>query len=76
MVNMRDASSAFMWFMCKLGIVHKYRIYLLLLEPSSPKEKLGDVSWVVSIPRSPVPASLHLCSHVAHKMMYLGDFKP
>ncbi len=35
-------------------------IYLLVLEAASPREKLGDVSWVVSTPRFPVPASLHL----------------
>ncbi len=33
---------------------------LLVLEPASPRENYGDVSWVVSTPRSPVPASLHL----------------
>ncbi len=28
------------------------------LSPASPREKLGDVSWVGSTPRSPVPASV------------------
>ncbi len=31
-----------------------------LLEPASPREKHGDVSWVVSTPRFPVVALLHL----------------
>ncbi len=30
------------------------------LELPSPREKLGDASWVVRTPGSPVPASLHL----------------
>ncbi len=30
------------------------------LEAASPKEKHGDVSTVISAPRPPVPASLHL----------------
>ncbi len=34
--------------------------YLLVLEPASPREKHGDVSWVGSTLRYPVPASLHL----------------
>ncbi len=29
------------------------------VEPASPREKRGGVSWVVSTPRSLVPASLH-----------------
>ncbi len=36
------------------------RTYLLVLEAASPREKHGDISWVVSTPRSPVPLSLHL----------------
>ncbi len=35
-------------------------LLLLVLEPASPRENHGDVAWVVSTPRSPVPASLHL----------------
>ncbi len=30
------------------------------IHPASPMENHGDVSWVVSTPRSPVPVSLHL----------------
>ncbi len=35
-------------------------IYPMCVEPASPRENHGDVSWVVSTPRSPVSASLHL----------------
>ncbi len=30
------------------------------VDPASPSETNGDVSWVASTPRSPVPVSLHL----------------
>ncbi len=32
----------------------------LVFEPAQPREKHDDALWVVSTPRSPVPASLHL----------------
>ncbi len=35
-------------------------VYLRRVEPASPRENHGDVSWVVSTPRSPAPAPLHL----------------
>ncbi len=40
---------------CTWGGIHPERI-----EPSSPREKHGDILWVLSTPRSPVPVSLHL----------------
>ncbi len=42
----------------KRNVVDAY--LLLVLEATSPREKLDDVSWVVSTPGSPVPTSLHL----------------
>ncbi len=33
--------------------------FLACLEAASPREKHGDVSWVVSTLRSPVPVSLY-----------------
>ncbi len=41
-------------------VVTNIRLALLILEPASLREELDDVSWVVSTPRSPVTASLHL----------------
>ncbi len=37
------------------GRIHPGRV-----EPASPRESHGDVSWVVSTPRSPVPVSMYL----------------
>ncbi len=44
--------------------VSQLKIHVLLfeerIEPTSPRENHGDVSWVVNTPRSLVPTSLHL----------------
>ncbi len=44
------------------GVECTYMLFLLVIEvdPASPRENHCDVSWVVSTPRPPVPASLHL----------------
>ncbi len=54
--------TSFTHFFLSLANGHK-----LVLEEASPRESHGDVSWVVSTPRSPIPASLHLvalCSSI------------
>ncbi len=54
-------STHFYILTCTWGAIHTGRV-----EPASPRENHGDVSWVVSTPRSPAPASLHywLCSSI------------
>ncbi len=46
-------------------------IHLGLVELESPREIHYDVFWVVSTPRSPVPASLHLIA-LELKLSLLG----
>ncbi len=41
------------------AILYLYLLEAGRVEPPSSRESHGDVSWVVSTPRSPIPALLH-----------------